>query len=70
MWGLSYSRARKAETTIECRDCAGKLNAERTCHEVYLRCTECNKVTPVQEYIHEMDDALESFMENVFCDRV
>jgi ribosomal protein L32 len=70
MWGTSYSRARQAQTTIVCRECGGTLRAERTCHDVYLRCTACNKVTQVQEHIDEMDEALESFMENVFCDRV
>ncbi len=69
MWQFSRS-PRHTETTIKCHECSGILHAERSCHEVYLRCTKCNAVRPVQEYIRDMDDALEQFMENVFCDRV
>lgn len=70
MWGKNAANARHAETTMHCHECNGRLDVERTCHTVYMHCTECKKDFPVQEYIKEMDDALEEFMEGVYCNRI
>jgi uncharacterized protein YbaR (Trm112 family) len=44
--------------------------ARRTCHEAYLQCERCRKNYPVQDYIRQMDKALEEFLEAINCDRV
>ncbi|MDR3044047.1 MAG: hypothetical protein LBU75_07255 [Desulfovibrio sp.] len=71
MYSTSYGfgQPRAAQTTIPCRTCGTALRVERTCHEVFLRCTTCRSTHDVGEYVAQMDDALESFMENVYCDR-
>lgn len=70
MWGTTFGRARSAQTTIPCHVCAEPLKVERTCHEVFMRCETCRKTYPVSDYVGEMDDAMENFMEGVYCDRV
>ena len=67
---FSYSPARKAETTLPCRNCKAPLTAQRTCHEAYLACSKCGKVFQIQEYRLEMDKALEEFLEAINCDRI
>lgn len=44
--------------------------ARRTCHHAYLECEHCKRTFEVQDYIKEMDTALESFLEAINCDRV
>lgn len=44
--------------------------ARRTCHHAYLHCEHCKKDFTVQEYIKQMDPALEAFLEAINCDRV
>lgn len=41
-----------------------------TCHEVYMHCPACQARFALQEYISQADDAMEHFLENVYCDRV
>lgn len=67
-WGSP--QARSAQTTIPCHTCGQHLKVYRSCHVVTLQCEACKKVSPLQEYVSEMDNALENFMENVHCDRV
>lgn len=67
-WGTP--QARSAQTSIKCHDCQHPLTVQRACQQVSLYCKKCNKTFPLQEYIAEMDDTLESFMENVYCDRI
>jgi hypothetical protein len=37
---------------------------------VTLHCKSCGATFPAEKYIHCMDDAMESFMENVYCNRI
>ncbi len=69
MWG-SYRWGRSAQTTIPCKHCGKPLTAMRSCQQVYMQCEHCNKRGELNDYIPQMDDALEAFMEGVFCDRV
>lgn len=69
MW-KKFSAPRTAQTTIPCAACGQPLVAMRTCHEAYLRCDTCAVQTPVQAHIHQMDAALETFLEAINCDRV
>lgn len=69
MWN-SFSRARKAQTTLPCRECKAQVVIERSCHEVHLVCPSCGRTYPVQQYIQEADEAMETFLEQVYCDRM
>ena len=61
MWG-SFSRARKVQTTVCCKHCGTPLFIERTCHEVHM--------FPLSEYIALADEAMEEFLNSVYCDRM
>lgn len=61
---------RSALTTIPCAHCSQPLIAKRSCHHAYLHCDACSKDYEIQEYIKEMDEALEEFLEAINCDRV
>lgn len=67
-WGSP--QARSVQTTIPCHHCGQPLIVQRACRTVALQCAACEKNFPLQEYIREMDSALEKFMENVYCDRI
>lgn len=67
MW---KSPPRSAQTSIPCALCKKPLMARRTCHHAYLHCEHCKKDFTVQEYIKQMDPALEAFLEAINCDRV
>lgn len=69
MWS-SFSSARKVRTTVCCRHCQTPLFIERTCHEVHMFCPECGKRFPLSEYISLADEAMERFLEQVYCDRM
>lgn len=67
-WGKP--QARSAQTTIKCHACQHPLLVQRSCQHVTLHCTACRKDFNFQEYVREMDDVLEHFMENVYCNRI
>ena len=69
MWN-SFSRSRKAQTTLPCRECGKPVIIERSCHEAHLTCPACGKSYPIQEYIREADEAMEDFLNHVYCDRM
>ena len=66
MWRLP----RSVQTTIPCKQCKAPLKAERSCHEVTLVCPQCRVRSDVKEYAHAMDESLEAFICDLFCDRV
>ncbi len=70
MLDYSFAAPRRAQTTMPCKKCGRPVLIARTCHEVTLHCEACRKDYRVQDYLPEMDEAMESFMENVNCDRV
>lgn len=61
---------RSAQTTIPCRNCKKPLVARRSCHQAYLECDQCRKRFEIQEYVRQMDEPLETFLEAINCDRV
>lgn len=67
---MVFSASRDAKTTIVCPNCPDKLHIVRTCHEVFMRCPSCGAEFPLQEYIRQADDAMENFLENVYCNRI
>lgn len=70
MWGTTFNRSRSEQTTIPCHECGAQLKIQRSCHEVFMRCESCDKTYDIADYVAEMDDAMERFMEGVYCDRV
>ncbi len=64
------SPPRSAQTTIACARCKKPLMARRSCHEARLHCEGCGKDYAIGDYIKEMDEALEQFLEALNCDRV
>ncbi|MEG2171874.1 MAG: dual CXXC motif small (seleno)protein [Desulfovibrionaceae bacterium] len=67
-WGKP--QARTAQTTIKCHVCQHPLIVHRACQQVVLHCASCDRDFPLREYIQDMDDILEDFMENVYCNRI
>lgn len=67
---LFFSSSRTAQTTIPCKHCGAPLTAQRGCREVTLHCETCRKSFEIKEYVHLMDDALETFLDQAFCDRI
>lgn len=67
---MAFFAARDAETTLVCPHCGAQLHIGRSCHEVYMHCPTCKARFPLKEYISQADEAMEHFLENVYCDRV
>ena len=67
---MALFAARDAETSLVCPRCGAHLHIAHTCHEVYMHCPACQARFALQEYISQADDAMEHFLENVYCDRV
>ncbi len=67
---MPYFAPRSAQTTLPCPNCQEKLEIARTCHEVYMRCKQCGRKYPLQEFIAKADEAMEAFLENVYCNRI
>lgn len=65
-----FSSSRTAHTTIPCKQCDTPLIAQRGCREVRLYCETCRKNYDLKEYVHLMDEALETFLDQAFCDRI
>lgn len=61
---------REAATGIACPACGQALNIKRSCHEVYMLCPACHKRFPLNDFISQADEAMERFLENVYCDRI
>ena len=61
---------RSAQTTIPCKECGTPLEARRSCFRAYMRCETCGKDYELNDYVKDMDDALEEFLEAINCDRV
>lgn len=65
-----FSAARQARTSLHCPDCGQALDIRRTCHEAYMQCSACHREFPLAPFIPHMDDVMESFLEQLFADRV
>lgn len=67
---MGYFSPRSAQTGIKCPQCDHNLEIRRSCHEVHMRCPRCNRDYPLKDYINNADSAMESFLENVYLDRI
>lgn len=67
----SHSPVRQAaQTTLPCPDCGHPLIVERTCQEAHLRCPACGHHFPVSEFVARADEALETFLDGLYIDRI
>lgn len=67
---MSYFGPRQAQTTLACPKCGAPLFIERSCREVAMRCHACGLCAPLKDFIGVADEAMERFLENVYCDRI
>lgn len=67
---MSYFGPREAETTLPCPRCGTPLHIGRSCREVRMRCPACGYNAPLKDFIGNADEAMERFLENVYCDRI
>ncbi|MBR6674023.1 MAG: hypothetical protein IKL39_04795 [Mailhella sp.] len=61
---------RQARTTLICPHCGEALDIRRTCHEAYMQCSGCRKAFPLTQFIKQMDEVMEEFLERLYSDRV
>ncbi len=67
---MGYFAPRDAEITLPCPTCGHNLHICRSCQEVHMNCPTCHKNLPLVDYIGKADEAMEKFLENVYCDRI
>ena len=67
---MAFFASRDVKTTLACPACGAPLHIARTCHEVHMHCPACKAQFPLQDYIRQADEAMEHFLENVYCNRI
>lgn len=65
-----FGAPRYADTTLVCPECGSSLQIARTCHEVFMRCTQCEKKYDLKQFISKADNAMEKFLEAAYMDRI
>ena len=65
-----FGSSRNPVTTMPCKSRQDKVAIHRTCHQVRLRCPSCGVMYELQDYLEQMDEVLEHYLESVYCDRV
>ena len=61
---------RQARTTLVCPVCGEPLDIRRSCHEAYMQCIARYKTFPVAQFVQQMDEVMEEFLERLYSDRV
>lgn len=64
------AQARCAETTVPCHVCGACLMVERSCQDVWAVCKNCGRKVSIGDVIGRADEAMEHFLENLYCDRI
>lgn len=67
---MGYFAARRAQTTLPCPECGQALLVERSCREAHMYCDSCRRSFDLKPFIAEADEALESFLEGLYLDRI
>lgn len=67
---MFFRAAREKQTTIPCPHCAKPLMVKRTCHEAYMYCEHCQQAFALKDFIPQMDEAMEEFLENLYSNRI
>lgn len=57
-------------TELPCDHCGKKISVRRSCHAVWLHCTNCGADFSLERYTPRMDESLERCLESVYCDRM
>ena len=65
-----FGNAREAKTTVACPKCKDALDIKRTCHEAFMSCSTCKESFALQDFIPQMDDAMEKFLEGLHSNRI
>lgn len=52
---------------MNCKQCGKKLEVERRCREVKLRCTGCRHEYPIHEVAVDLDAETEAILERYTC---
>jgi len=61
---------RQFETAIPCHQCGRPIVLVRECRTIRALCASCGATSPIQAYIHLVDDAAEEWLSYAMCDRV
>lgn len=67
---MFFSAPRQAKTSLHCPDCKEFLDIRRSCHEAYMHCPVCRKDFALNDFVKDMDEAMELFLEQIYSDRV
>lgn len=67
---LWQPQARSVQTTVLCLVCGDALSVVRSCQDVQAQCAGCGRVVEIGEVIARADEAMELFLENIYCDRM
>lgn len=67
---MFFSAKREAQTSLDCPICHNNLFIKRTCYEAYMFCASCQKTFPLQDFIPQIDETMENFLENLYSDRI
>ena len=70
MWNTFGGRRFPVETNMQCFQCGHTISLNKTCLRVYLRCGSCGAEYPLEDYIQYMDETLERYLEQFYCDRI
>ena len=65
-----YFAPREARTTLKCPECGAPLDIRRTRHEASLQCSSCRRTFKLTQFVSQMDEAMEEFLERLYADRV
>ncbi len=49
---------------MQCKKCSGKLEVQRRCRRVRMRCTDCNREYQIHEVASDLDPETEKLLEN------
>ncbi|WP_296304488.1 dual CXXC motif small (seleno)protein [uncultured Desulfovibrio sp.] len=67
---MAYFAARQAQTTLSCPHCGQALLVERSCREAHMYCAACRRRFDLKPFIAQADEALETFLEGLYLDRI
>lgn len=58
------------QTTVSCSVCGEALCVVRSCQHVQAQCTGCGCIVEIGDVIARADEAMERFLEDIYCDRM
>lgn len=67
---MFFRSSREQQTTLPCPLCSDPMLIKRTCHEAYMYCASCRRQFELKDFIPQMDEAMEEFLENLYSNRI